>query len=134
MRYADAQCLYQHNQFAGAFYIAGYVIELLLKAKVCLTLGIPDFFDFSKPQKRKFKNEGNLYKPFKVHDFDQLLILSGIINEFEIAMADSQFKADWSVINQWGEDSRYLLNLNEIEVKDFLTSVENFSIWIRKRL
>ena len=50
---------------------------------------IPDFFDFDNSKTRKLPvsktkriDKDNLYKPFKVHDYEQLLILSGLYTEF----------------------------------------------------
>lgn len=36
----DAQILLLNERFDSAYYLAGYAIELLLKARVCKTLGI----------------------------------------------------------------------------------------------
>ncbi len=58
-------------------YLAGYAIELLLKARVSKTLRIPDFFDFDNAERKRLKNESIITKPCRVHDYEQLLILSG---------------------------------------------------------
>lgn len=47
-KYEEAECLFNPGFFDGAYYMGGYVIELLLKAKVCKTLNINDFFLFFK--------------------------------------------------------------------------------------
>ncbi len=131
----DAECLSDNGRADGAYYLAGYCIELLLKARVCKTLGIPDFFNFGSSTKKKLKNEGNLAKPYKVHDFEQLLVLSGIYNDFEQELTnDPLFKAHWSVVSKWNEDCRYLTGQNPQDVKDFLTSVKEIAQWIQKHL
>ncbi len=72
----DAECLLLGGRFDGAYYLAGYAIELLLKAKICKTLGIADFFDFdNKDRSVKIKNDNSV---FRTHNYEQLLILSGI--------------------------------------------------------
>ena len=58
-----------------------------MKAKICKTLDIQDFFDFDNARNRKLptsrnKSKDNLYKSFKVHDYEQLLILSGLYTVF----------------------------------------------------
>ena len=95
----EAACLLNNNFFDGAYYIGGYTIELLLKAKVCKTLGIPDFFLFDTKKAR-----AETYKPFKAHDYSQLLVLSGIypILENEIN-SNIIFKGHWSIASTWNE-------------------------------
>lgn len=130
-RFKDAECLQTNQRFEAAYYLAGYAVELLLKARVCKTLGIEDFFDFDNPLKKKIKNDGNLYRPFRVHDLEQLLVLSGIYTEFENKIAsDNNFKAAWSIIEKWNENSRYLTERTETDVKDLLTSIKKFEGWI----
>lgn len=51
----DSEYLLADNRFDSAYYLAGYAIELLLKARVCKTLGIPDFFDFDNIERKRLK-------------------------------------------------------------------------------
>lgn len=131
VKFQEAECLLNNNFFDGAFYLGGYTIELLLKAKVCKTLGLPDFFMFDNKKANK-----ETYKPFKVHDYGQLLILSGIYSEIdkELNSNNVAFKAHWSIVNSWNEGSRYLTGKTKAEVKSFLISVKEISIWIKKYL
>src|SRR5215471_8853883 len=112
-----ANILFQNGDYDNAYYLGGYSIELLLKAKVCKTLNIDDFFDVGSSTLKRLKYEGT----FKVHDFEQLIILSGIYKDFDAKMSDPSFKADWSIVSKWKEDSRYLTGHNQKDVKDFLT-------------
>ena len=126
----EAECLFDNGFFDGAYYIGGYTVELLLKAKVCKTLGIPDFFLFDT---RKAKAE--TYKPFKAHDYSQLLVLSGIYSELDSELNNNVvFKAHWSIVSSWNEGSRYLTGKTAAEVKSFLISVKEVSTWIKKYL
>ena len=63
---AESLCANGHNGLA--FYVAGYAVELYLKARICRVLNIPDFFDYEN--RKKFENEDNITKPYKVHNFD----------------------------------------------------------------
>jgi hypothetical protein len=128
----DAECLLNNKRYDSAFYLAGYVVELLLKAKVCKNLGIEDFFDFGTTNQKKLKNEA--YKPFKVHDYEQLIVLSGLYPEFEIGLKDANFKANWSIVSKWSEDCRYLTGRTGTEVEEFVTSIREISKWILKYL
>ncbi|HEX8462967.1 MAG TPA: hypothetical protein VF623_16150 [Segetibacter sp.] len=131
----DAEFLLANDRFDNAYYLAGYAVELLLKARVCKTLGISDFFDFGNSTKKKLKNEANLTKPFKVHDLEQLFILSGIYTHFEEALATNALFSDrWAIVLEWNENARYLTGKSFGDVKDFLTSVKEVMVWIQKHL
>ena len=119
----EADCLLKNKFYDAAFHIGGYAVELMLKARVCKTLGIDDFFQFNKGKQE-------LYKPYKVHDYEYLIILSGIYMEFEQAQTDVSFKAHWSVVSQWNEGYRYLTGKSEKDAKDFLTSLGIIVRWI----
>jgi HEPN domain-containing protein len=123
----EAECLLNNNFFDGAYYLGGYAVELLLKAKVCKTLGIDDFFAF-----KKFKKE--LYKPYKVHDYEELLILSGLYSEFLDAQKDVNFKTHWSIVGTWNENARYLMGKSSNDAQDFLNSLSEIVKWIEKHL
>lgn len=132
---ADAEYLLDNNRFDSAYYLAGYTIELLLKARVCKTLGIPDFFDFDNTERKRLKNESVITKPYRVHDYEQLLILSGIYSEFNNELeARESFMFHWSSVVKWNESSRYLTGRNLKDVEDFITSVKEVMLWIQKRL
>ncbi len=47
-----AETLVKSNFFDDGYYLAGYSFELLLKAKICKTLLLRDFFDFDSSTKR----------------------------------------------------------------------------------
>jgi len=130
----DADCLFENSRFASAYYLAGYVIELLLKARVCMNLGINDIFDFDNLNRKRLNVDNNLNRSLKVHDYDQLLVLSGLHPFYEQENNNVYFKADWSIISQWSQHSRYLTEKTETEVKDFITSIKNVKSWIEKYL
>lgn len=133
-KFADAVFLLQGERYDSAYYLAGYAIELLLKARVCKTLGIEDFFDFGNINKKRLKNEPTLTKPYKVHDFEQLLILSGIYPDFERTLRGPVFKGHWSVVSKWNEDSRYLSGGTKADTENFITSVRESIKWIQQHL
>lgn len=131
----DAEILLANERFDSAYYLAGYAVELLLKARVCKTLGIPDFFDFDNPAKAKLKNESAITRPYKVHDFEQLIILSGIYAEYQREIETNKlFRSQWSVVTEWNENSRYLTEINPDRVEKFITSVKAVLKWIQNHL
>lgn len=124
-----------------AYYIAGYAFELLLKAKICKTLVIPDFFDFDNASRRKLpdnrkqkKSPTDIYKPFKNHDYEQLLILSGLYLEFLNKLSDLSFKADWSIVSTWSEELRYSQGVSEKDTQSFIQSIKNLVQWLKQYL
>ena len=135
-----AEFLLQNNFFDDAYYLGGYSFELCLKAKICKTLDIQDFFDFDNARNRKLptsqnKSKDNLYKSFKVHDYEQLLILSGLYTVFaEKITTDLEFEADWSIVSKWDESLRYSNGANGIDVKSFIESIKNIITWLKQYL
>ena len=51
-RLGDAQKLFESKRYDGAIYLAGYAIELALKARICQTLEWPGFPE----SRREFEN------------------------------------------------------------------------------
>lgn len=137
-----AEFLLQNGFLDDAYYIGGYAFELLLKAKICKTLVIPDFFDFDNSKNRKLPigkarriERESLYKPFKVHDYEQLLILSGLYSEFVNKIEnDLTFSADWSVVSRWDESLRYSTGSNHKDVETFIESIKNMMQWLTQHL
>ncbi len=88
----DAECLFNNKSYDSSYYLAGYVIELLLKAKVCKNLGIDNLFDFENSKQHKWKADNNLTRSLRVHDYEQLLILGGLYPHFEAESSDINLK------------------------------------------
>ena len=131
----DSQCLADAGRYDAAYYFAGYVVELLIKARVCKTLGIDDFFDFGNPAKTKIPMPVEAYKPYKVHDLKQLMVFSGLYTVFNADLTtDIKLKGYWSIICDWNENSRYLTSKTTKDVTDLLTSIDYFKQWIQKHL
>ncbi|RYE28973.1 MAG: hypothetical protein EOP42_15485 [Sphingobacteriaceae bacterium] len=139
---AVAEFLLLNSFYDDAYYLGGYAFELSLKAKICKTLMIADFFDFDNVRSRKLPvtklkrtDKDNLYKPFKVHDYEQLLILSGLYTEFSNKIIDDlAFKADWSIISNWDESFRYLTGANKADVELFIQAIKNMKLWLQQYL
>lgn len=112
-----------------------------MKAKICKTLKIEDFFDFENSNSRKLpisvKNSGkeNLYKPFKVHDYEQLIILGGIYEDFSNEINNkAEINSAWSIVSQWNENCRYICGYKQQDVKIFLDSIKLLCQWIKNQI
>ena len=101
----DAEVLLKSGRIDSAFYVGGYAVELLLKARICKTLQIEHFYNFEETAEKLLSKEA--YRPFKAHDLEQLMVLSGIYSDFKIDERDLEFKKHWSNVSEWKEDSRY---------------------------
>ncbi len=126
---SDAELLLANECYDNAYYLGGYAVELALKARICKNLNIDDLF---LPHSKYLKF-------FKVHDFDTLLMFSGLIDKFEKARINNlNLHQNWSYICQWREDSRYIMSglKTESEVKQFLSAINDssngFLQWIKK--
>ena len=96
LRLDDAIFLLKDNRCSSAYYLAGYAVELAIKACIAKLFhpnAIPD---------KGFVNA--IY----VHKLDSLLGLAGLRTEFDTeAKADKALGAFWAIANDWSEESRY---------------------------
>ncbi len=90
----DAGILYKRGSYDGAVYLCGYAVEIALKARICRTLrwaGFP-----STP------GEFQYAKSVQTHNFDALLLFSGVESRIKPALA-----ADWVQVSNWNPELRY---------------------------
>ena len=80
-RLEEAKILAENDKYDGAFYLAGYSIELMLKAKVCEHFDIDNLFD----ETCQIYGVGETRKALKTHDITVLLIFSGLFSKLENA-------------------------------------------------
>lgn len=125
----DAEFLLTDKRYDAAYYLAGYTIELLLKAKVCQTLGIDHFFD--EPTLKSLRYP----QTFKVHDVKQLLIFTGMYKELMAEVASNPtFMSSWSHVCEWNEEARYVTGKTASDAQKLVTSIKEIATWIKKRL
>ncbi len=97
-RLQDAILLFQAGRSSSAYYLAGYAVELALKACVAKAFqpnAIPD---------KAFVNE--IYQ----HNLKNLLGTAGLKQLFNAeSQADRQLEAAWGIACNWTESSRYEL-------------------------
>ena len=74
-RVKEAQALSKKGFHDLAFYVAGYAVELQLKAKICEHFDLPDFYSQYAPKT-------DLSKTFLIHNLEKLMLLSGSTNLF----------------------------------------------------
>ena len=128
-RLAEATVLLQSGFCEGALYLAGYSIELFLKAKICELLRIPNLFDeafnSSDIKARDFR------KPFYTHDLATLLYYSGLSEKFLDEKAQNQaFAKHWELLSEtWNENCRYKIcgSFSTQDTQRFIAAIEDVS-------
>lgn len=88
-RLNDARILLTNHRYDGAYYLCGYAVEMLLKARICRTLKWPEF-------------GGEHVKALKVHDLAFLLKFSGAEPRVK-----AKYMAEWSRVQDWRVENRY---------------------------
>jgi HEPN domain-containing protein len=96
IRLEDSVFLLQAGRSSSAYYLAGYAVELALKA--CISKLIQAYVI---PEKA-------FITAIYTHRLDNLLSVAGLLPEFNAdAKADAEFAAYWAITSKWTEESRY---------------------------
>lgn len=107
LRLEEAKILAQNSKPDGAFYLAGYSVELALKAKVAERLGLPGLFD-EQNTSQQFNGISELRRLAKTHNLVLLFVLSGLQSAFDQKRAaDVEFGTASNWLNDWSEGLRY---------------------------
>jgi hypothetical protein len=95
----DAVILLQNGRVSNAYYLAGYAIEIGLKACIAATVS-PETI----PDKTFLRNVLS-------HQFSALVGLAGLTGVLkEQQDKDADFASYWAIVNEWSPDSRYETN------------------------
>lgn len=96
IRLEDSIVLLRNNKASSAYYLAGYAVELAIKAcaaKLFQSNAIPD---------------KSLVNALYSHNLEQLMATSGLLPQLNAAIKeDSAFGANWGIVTKWNESSRY---------------------------
>ncbi len=138
-RLEEAEILYKNGKCDGAYYLAGYSVELTLKAKICEKLGIPNLFDETNLDTNSIKGIGEIRKTLKTHNLFTLLIFSGLKTKFDIEKATNIYiaKANSLLFNAWDENARYkpcghMLDRDVEKLINLLKGENGILTWIEK--
>lgn len=116
-----ARILATNGANSSAYYLAGYCIELELKARICHILDYPSFFDSN------IKDKG-LKDVFYSHNLDRLILVSGLHNAWKAKIVLFTDKSDWDRIINWKPETRYSCcsNITNVRLSNFLNAIENY--------
>lgn len=97
VRLEEAKLLLSAGHFAGAYYLAGYVVECGLKA--CIA---------RKTKRYDFPPDRKTVEKVYSHDFDSLVWAAKLVEELgKACKASKEFEDFWKVVSDWSEASRY---------------------------
>ena len=114
IRIEEAKTLLKNKHFSGAYYLAGYSIELALKACYC-----------KKVKEKSFPPKKAIYNKLYDHDLNGLLDVSGIKIPFLKKLGeDSNLNAKWETVKDWNEESRYSIIEQEV-AKSIVAAINN---------
>lgn len=116
-RLKESTALYRSDLYDGCCYLAGYVVELALKARICKALDMDEY-----PER------GEISRSFKTHNLDILIQLAGLQRTFEEATsANPALLTNWSLITEWTEAYRYrpVGSSPKIRAEEMLSALED---------
>ena len=127
-RLEEVKALSEKGLYDGAFYLAGYVVELALKARICTHLEVDNYLD-----------SGEISRSFKTHNLKNLLILSGLQGKFSREISKNfELLKNWSLILDWTAEHRYKLlsSSSRKELQGIINALDNKNngvlTWIKK--
>lgn len=92
----DAVLLLHHGRFSNAYYLAGYAVEIALKACIALRFRAEHL-----PDRR-------LVNAIHTHNVNELLFHSGLKDLLDQKLQDDpRFEDNWTQVCGWSPDSRY---------------------------
>jgi len=95
LRLREANALYKARLYDGCVYLAGYAVELALKARICRLLRV-----------KEYPLSGDIGRSFRVHNLEQLKLLAGLTPEIDVKRNKELFD-NWSKAVEWDPEQRY---------------------------
>lgn len=123
-RIREARQLLQTNNFSGAYYLAGYTIELGLKACIARKTRRYDF------------PELNVVRDSFTHDLKKLVKIAGLETNLNQQIgSDATFATNWAIVKDWDVESRYR-NFTQTQAEEIIYSITSrrsgILRWIRQ--
>ena len=120
LRLIEAESLLLQNHYDGSCYLAGYCLEMALKAVICRRMEKDDFFEILKSES---------VRSFKIHNLTELVILAGLQKRYEDLKAiNPDFEYNWVVIRdkiRWSEQLRYQTGFTKSDAESMLNAIND---------
>ena len=125
LRLAESKALFAAGFPEGAYYLAGYAVECALKA--CIAKRTQEH-DFPEKDARKYFS----------HDLQDLLGFAKLRIELDQAAASNPaMDANWIIVQNWSEESRYEKAKTARQAEELLKAIEGptggLLPWVRQR-
>jgi HEPN domain-containing protein len=122
-KFDDAALLLTHQRYSNAYYLAGYAVEIGLKACIARQITadtIPDKTFIS-----------DIYR----HALKGLIGTAGLTQALENReKQDTNFRANWALVSQWNPETRYS-SIDAYSAQIFLQAISDPSVgvfpWIK---
>ena len=113
IRLEEARSLLRNKHYAGAYYLAGYVIECALKACIAARTKATDF-----PPKP------DTVRDYYRHNLVGLLRAAELKEKLEAkCKASKKFESNWDAVIDWTEQTRYETNIDSQTARMMLRAV-----------
>ena len=110
---ADAKFLRDGTRYGSAYYLAGYAVELLLKAVIS-----------SRFQTDTIPDPGWL-KDIFTHNLEKLEKLALLDDDLKLKNdSDAEFKARWDIVTEWSESRRYYVR-QQGDAETLIEAIDN---------
>jgi HEPN domain-containing protein len=122
IRLGEANILFSNKKYSGAYYLAGYAIELGIKAYYC------------KGRKRyTFPPDPSVVKSLYTHDLNGLMTVSELKRAFDIDVSsDSSLQSNWETVKDWSEKSRYS-RIKKSDSESMINAVKVIFTWMQTK-
>jgi hypothetical protein len=137
-RLEEAKVLYANQMYDGAFYLAGYSVELMLKSRICTKFTLPNLFDETDIATNIIEGISEIRRAVKTHNLFVLLTFAGLREEFDKRVKiDSTFDdIQLNLFERWSEQTRYYSpgTIEQTEIEKILEFLDDktggFLQWI----
>lgn len=120
LRMSEAKLLLDQNHWDGAYYLAGYAVEIAFKVRIISQLMKSDSF----PDKK-------LAEGYYKHDLTALRKLAGLDEEMD---KDALVSPQWDIVKDWSEQCRYEVDRKDKDATDLYDAIEKGVLpWIKAR-
>jgi len=139
LRLEEARILADNDKPDGAFYLAGYSVELTLKARIAEQFGIESLFADKVSAADDFTDIGKVKNLVQTHNLFLLLVMSGLrLPYFQKRQQDKIFLKFDPRLWTWNERLRYQLpgrfsQQDVTEFIDFLAAPDGLLTWIKNK-
>lgn len=111
-RLREAKALLDADCWSGAYYLAGYAVELALKARIAGMF------------KADMIPDRNFVQRIYSHRLNELASLAGLTAQLtERSARDVMFEANWDAASRWSEQSRYRM-ISEADARQLVAALD----------